>query len=237
MSEFLRRSVVSLGPCRTEDRARIDNIGKYSAYSRLMVSTLPRSDRNLDLQPSLEGNVVLPNVSWEILEHLDIALAQTGARLTFLDGNLEIMAPLSEAHETPKKTLAQILEAYMRFQGIRFYAVGSTTIGIKALGARKEPDESYCLGEPKKVPDLALEITVTSGGIDVLEIYRRIGVQEVWFWQGGVISIYCLMEGQYELVSQSELLPQLDIRLLEFCSRMSDQYDAVTTFLESIKTS
>jgi Uma2 family endonuclease len=179
---------------------------------------------------------VLHNVSWETLEKLDLDLDGSGARLTFLDGMLEIMAPPSEAHEEPKKTLAQILEAYLRLQGIRFYGRGSTTIGIKALGARKEPDESYCLGERKKTPDIALEITVTSGGIDVLEIYRRIGVQEVWFWKGGVISIYCLGEAGYELVSRSELLPQLDIRLLEFCSRMSDQYDAVTTFLERVKT-
>jgi hypothetical protein len=33
------------------------------------------------------------------------------------------------------------------------------------------------------------------------------------------------------------LPPQLDIRLLEFCSRIIDQYDAATTFLESVKTS
>jgi Uma2 family endonuclease len=70
----------------------------------------------------------------------------------------------------------------------------------------------------------------------VLEIYGRIGVQEVWFWKGGVISIYRLGQAGYELVNQSELLPQLDIRLVEFCARMSDQYDAVTTFLERVKT-
>jgi Uma2 family endonuclease len=185
------------------------------------------------LNPPTPANaVLLPNVSWEMLEHLDIELAQTGARLTFLDGTLAIMAPLSEAHEEPKKTLAQILEVYMRSQGIRFYGRGSTTIGIKSLGARKEPDESYCLGERKKIPDLALEITVTSGGLDVLEIYRRIGVQEVWFWEDGVVAVYCLRSTGYELVSQSELLPALDMRLLEFCSRMGDQYDAVTTFIE-----
>jgi Uma2 family endonuclease len=204
-----------------------------------MVSTPLRSLQTPQLrltQAPLAGNVLLPNVTWEMMEQLDTELAQTGARLTYLDGTLEIMAPLSEAHEEPKKTLALILEAYMRSQNIRFYGRGSTTLGIKSLGARKEPDESYCLGDRKPIPDLALEITVTSGGINVLEIYRRISVQEVWFWEDGVLTIYCLRETDYELVSQSELLPKLDLRLLEFCSRMADQYDAVTRFLDQTKS-
>jgi Uma2 family endonuclease len=181
------------------------------------------------------GSVLLSNVTWETLEKLDEAMTGTGARLTYLDGCLEIMAPLSESHETPKKTCAQLVEAYMRTKRIRFYASGSATIGMKALGARKEPDESYCLGERKPVPDIAIEITVTSGGIDVLEIYRRIGVQEVWFWEDGVISVYCLRSTGYELVRQSELLPELDLRSLEFYSRMADQYDAVNAFIQTLQ--
>jgi Uma2 family endonuclease len=108
----------------------------------------------------------------------------------------------------------------------------------------KEPDESYSLGERKSIPDLAIEITATSGGIDVLEIYRRIGVQEVWFWEDGVIEVYVLRlpkaQGElstgYELVRQSELLPDLDLRSLEFHSRMADQYDAVEAFIQTLQS-
>ena len=177
---------------------------------------------------------LLSNLTWETLEKLDADLAETGAQLTYLDGYLEIMTPLSDAHEEPKKTLGQLLEIYMRVKNIRFYGRGSTTIGTKELGARKEPDESYCLGTRKPVPDLAIEIIVTSGGIDTLEIYRRVGVSEVWFWQDGVISVYCLRSTGYDLVSKSELLPELDLRSLEFYSRMADQYDAVNDFMRSL---
>jgi Uma2 family endonuclease len=179
-----------------------------------------------------QGRALVSNVTWEILEKLDVDLAETGARLTYLDGCLQIMAPLSDAHEEPKKTLGQLLEIYMRMKNIRFYARGSTTIGMKELGARKEPDESYCLGTRKSVPDLVIEVTVTSGGIDTLEIYRRVGVGEVWFWEDGVISVYCLGSTGYELVSKSTLLPELDLRLIEFYSRMGDQYDAVNAFMQ-----
>ena len=122
----------------------------------------------------------------------------------------------------------------MRMKNIRFYGRGSTTIGIKELGARKEPDESYCLSTRKSIPDFVNEVIVTSGGIDILEIYRRVGVREVWFWEDGVISVYCLRTTGYELVSKSELLPELDLRSLEFYSRMADQYDAVNAFMKLI---
>jgi hypothetical protein len=36
----------------------------------------------------------------------------------------------------------------------------------------------------------------------------------------------------YELVSKSELLPELDLRSLEFYSPMADQYDAVNAFMQ-----
>jgi Uma2 family endonuclease len=186
---------------------------------------------------------LLSDVTWEALEKLDKDMAGTGASLTYLDGLLEIMAPLSDDHETPKKTCAQLIEAYMRTKKIRFYASGSATLGMKAVGARKEPDESYSLGERKSIPDLAIEITATSGGIDVLAIYRRIGVQEVWFWEDGVIEVYVLrlpkaqaeLSTGYELVRQSELLPNLDLRSLEFHSRMADQYDAVEAFIQTLQ--
>jgi Uma2 family endonuclease len=181
------------------------------------------------------NSALLSAVTWETLEKLDEDMAETGARLTYLDGLLEIMAPLSDDHETPKKTCAQLIEAYLRVNRIRFYASGSATLGMKAIGARKEPDESYCLGERKSIPDLAIEITVSSGGIDVLEIYRRIGVREVWFWEDGTIAVYVLRSTGYELVRQSELLADLDLRSLEFHSRMADQYDAVDGFIKTLQ--
>jgi Uma2 family endonuclease len=45
---------------------------------------------------------LLSNLTWETLEKLDADLAETGAQLTYLDGYLEIISPLSDAHEEPK---------------------------------------------------------------------------------------------------------------------------------------
>ncbi|MEZ2249090.1 Uma2 family endonuclease [Microcoleus sp.] len=62
----------------------------------------------------------------------------------------------------------------------------------------------------KPNPDLVIEVILTSGGLDKLEFYKRIGVREVWFWQDRLITIYHL-RAEYEKVSHSLLLPDLNI--------------------------
>ncbi|MEH2383357.1 MAG: Uma2 family endonuclease [Nostoc sp.] len=178
--------------------------------------------------------VLLYNVSWEQLEQLDVALVGTSARLTYLDSILEIMSPLSDDHEDNKKTLAMLLEVYMRAKNIRFYGRGSATIGKKEDKTRREPDDSYNLGTKKPIPDLILEITVTSGGINKLEIYQRLRIPEVWFWEDGLLSVYCLQGDSYIKVTRSTLLPDLNLDLLAKYARMADQYDAVTEYSQII---
>jgi Uma2 family endonuclease len=186
--------------------------------------------------PGEPNPIVLHNVTWEKLEQLDELLADSGVRLTYIDGILEIMPPPSEAHEEPKSTVSRLVEAFLQEKAVRFYIRGSLTQGQKKDGARLEPDESYSIGAKKPTPDLAIEVTVTSGGINKLVIYARLKVPEVWFWEDGTIDIYCLREnGQYAKVDRSELLPNLDIELLAEHSRMADQYDAIQSFIRILR--
>lgn len=125
-------------------------------------------------QPTLERCVTLYGVSWERLEIIESALSEiAGVRLTYLDGTLDIMAPLSPEHEDSKSTIGLLLEAYLRQKGIRFYVRGGPTLGKRAVGARGEPDESYNLETKKDVPDIAIEVVITSGGVDKLTKYAR----------------------------------------------------------------
>jgi len=179
---------------------------------------------------------LLHNITWEQLEQLDLILEHTGNRLTYIDGIVEIMAPPSESHESPKSTVSNIVEVFLRDRDIRFYVRGSETQGEKKDGARIEPDECYSIGSKKPIPDLAIEITVTSGGINKLAIYARLQVPEVWFWEDGTIEVYCLRENDlYEKVINSELIPDLDIELVAEHSRMADQYDAIQSFSQKIR--
>lgn len=185
-------------------------------------------------EPLLEDHLVLLGISWSQLEALDTVLAEVpGVRLFYLDGLLEIMT-LSLEHEETNGTLRSLIEAYMREKSIRFYIRGSATLGSEETQGRKEPDESYNLETKKPNPDLVIEVILTSGGLDKLEFYKRIGVREVWFWEDGLITIYHLM-GEYEKVSHSLLLPDLNIDLLSRYVIYYDQYDAVTEFLQALR--
>jgi Uma2 family endonuclease len=179
--------------------------------------------------------VLLYNVSWEQLEQLDATLEGTGAHLSYLDGILEIMSPLSDDHEDAKSTVSTLLEVYLREKQIRFYIRGSATLGKRENRTRREPDESYNFGTKKSIPDLIIEITVTSGGINKLEIYKRLRIPEVWFWEDGLLSVYCLQGEEYQKVTKSSLVPDLDLELFAHYSRMADQYDAVNEFSQMIR--
>ena len=177
---------------------------------------------------------VIHNISWEQLEEIDRSLEDfPGLKLIYLDGTLEIM-PISQEHEDTKATMRVLLEAYLRAKGIRFYSRGGPTLGRKEEGARNEPDECFNIGTRKPYPDLVFEVTVTSGGIDRLEGYRRMEVAEVWFWEDGMLSIHHLRESGYELVAQPELLETFPLSLFTRYITYHDQYDAVTEFLEAI---
>jgi Uma2 family endonuclease len=70
---------------------------------------------------------------------------------------------------------------------VEFQTAGSWTVKNKRVRRGAEPDECYVFSgfaAPKR-PDLAIEVIWTSGGIDKLNVYRKLGVPEVWCWEEG----------------------------------------------------
>lgn len=62
--------------------------------------------------------------------------------------------------------------------------------------------------------DLAIEVIWTSGGIDKLAIYQRLGIDEVWFWIAGRLEVHSLRGDSYERMARSRWLPGLDLDLM-----------------------
>jgi Uma2 family endonuclease len=186
-------------------------------------------------------------VSWENYEALLAKLEDNSHyRVTYLDGILEIVSP-SIRHEKIKTNLGMLLERFFYSKRIRFIPMGSSTFRNKAKKAGAEPDECYCIDEEKSVPDLAIEVVVTSGNVSKLEIYRRLGVAEVWFWERNEFKLYHLRDNSqkekttvypdtygYEQITKSEILPQLDISLLERCISISDSLQAIDEFEQGL---
>lgn len=190
----------------------------------------------LDLQAEdPEERYMLSGVSWQQYEELLEKLGDSPwYRVTYWEGVLEIMAP-SRKHDRSKTDIGMLLEAYFQEARIRFWGLGSTTFRQQKQQSGTEPDECYCLGSEKEFPDLAVEVVVTSGSIDKLEVYRRLNVLEVWFWKQGKFVVHCLRSDGYEQIDQSELLPDLDLELLGSYVQHPDPLEAVLEFRERVR--
>ncbi len=138
----------------------------------------------------------------------------TTPRLTYLDGALEFMTP-SREHERIKSYIGRLVETFASEAGIDLVPLGSWTLEAETEGAGAEPDECYQVGpDEAERPDLAIEVIWTSGRLSKLEIYRRLGVPEVWIWRRGALRVFALREGAYEELGASPLFPALDLQLL-----------------------
>ncbi|WP_299405611.1 Uma2 family endonuclease [Acaryochloris sp. IP29b_bin.148] len=120
-----------------------------------------------------DQRVILSSVSWQQYDGLLSTLGDyPGLRLLYLQGNLEIFMPSPE-HEMLKKVIARLLERYAEEVDIPLHGYGSTTFRLEAKAIGLEPDECYCVQELKDLPDFAIEVNLTSGGVDKLAIYSN----------------------------------------------------------------
>jgi Uma2 family endonuclease len=192
-----------------------------------------------------EERRVLTGVSWEQYEAVLADIGDHSAwRVAYLDGVLEIVSP-SRRHERGKTQIGSFLEAYFVETDTEYFPMGSTTLRQRKKQAGGEPDESYCIGTDKEFPDLAIEVVVTSGGINRLDLFRRLGIREVWFWQNDQFSLYHLREETpfefaqtfgYEQIHQSEILPDLDMNLLAECVRNPNPLAAAKEFRQRLRS-
>jgi Uma2 family endonuclease len=179
-----------------------------------------------------EERIILCGLSWERYLALDKALGddRPGPRFYYLDGELEIMTTSSE-HERIKKWIGDFLADYLMHIAPEVMPRGQATMRLALKQAGAEPDESWCIGPEKEFPDLVLEIALTSGGVNKLEVYRRFAVPEVWFWRRNKLEVYVLSAAdQYEPSPKSRLLPDLDLSLLERCVAIPSWRQARQTF-------
>lgn len=182
-----------------------------------------------------EQRLVLPGYhSWSQLQALQSLLATTpGVRITYMDGWVELMT-FGEAHETLKTMMGALIELYFLQKRIEFIPVGSATRESEERGVSFEPDESSYIGAQKAHPDLAVEINLTSGSIQKLSKYARFRVKEVWFWENNCLSLYAFRETDYEQITQSELLPALDLDLWVRCVQMPSKLKAMIAFMAAL---
>ena len=166
--------------------------------------------------PTADQRVVTYGVPWT---HYEAQLALRGdapvPRMAYLEGALELMSPAKD-HERVKSYIGCLVEAYALECGIDLSPYGAWTLKHAPKQAGAEPDECYILGsdQGRERPDLVIEVIWTTGGIDKLEIYRRLGIGEVWFWKDGRIEVHVLAKDGSAEAAQSRVFPELDLALM-----------------------
>ncbi len=171
-----------------------------------------------------EEIIHLSGISWQTYEALLNELsASRRLRLTYNYGNLEIMVPSPE-HERYKKVIGRFVETLAEELAVRIEPLGSTTFKRPNLTGA-EPDESFYILNLNAVkgknridlqqdppPDLVVEIDITSGSQERLQIYASMGVPEVWLYDGNSFSINILQNQKYVVVEESLAFPNLPIQ-------------------------
>lgn len=180
--------------------------------------------------------VFLHDLSWDDYEALLRMRGDHSApRISYLEGEVEIMSP-SRTHEGIKSLIGCLVETYCLERGIRFRPLGSWTLKERPKQRGAEADECYIFGDKDaERPHLAIEVVWTSERIDKLDIYRKLGVAEVWYWRKGRVQPYQLQGEHYLPIAASQVLSGLDLELLQRFLDQPTAYDAILAFRQALR--
>ena len=144
-------------------------------------------------------------------------------------------------HELAGKMIARLVEAYAEERDLPLNGFGRWTMRKKRRRRGCEADECYILGRKgeRRVAQLAIEVEQSRLGIDKLDIYRGLGVGEVWRWRAGRIQVHVLRRRRagraFVEVARSKLLPELDLELLTRFVATEDQTASVKAFRKALR--
>ena len=175
-------------------------------------------------QATAEPRIVLRGVGWDVYETLLHRLEGQPIRLTYDRGDLELMSPSPE-HEEFGNLLGRMVETITEELRLPCIGAGSTTWRKKLKDRGLEADECYYLesvprlrGRRKDLdlaidppPDLAIEVEISRGSFDRMQIYAQLKVPEVWRFDGEDLFIELLQpDGTYQTSPTSRCFPFLD---------------------------
>lgn len=190
-------------------------------------TTTHAADRQADA-PAGEQRALIRGVGWEGYEALLEWFSDGGPRLTYADGDVEFMSPLSH-HERSAKFLAALVETIATELDIPCASYRSSTLARRSADRGLEPDECYYFANADRIlgndridldaeppPDLVIEIEITNPLLPKLEVHARLGFPEIWHYDGATLAVLQLgPDGRYRTTPRSRALPFLPMDAIE----------------------
>lgn len=201
-------------------------------------------------QDHAEKRVTLQPVTWEgYLQILEALPQSRGSRLTYDRGILEITMPL-EDHEFSLRLIELFIRILVFEMGMKIKTMGSTTMNFPKIKRGSEPDCAYYIQHQPQVagrtvnfavdppPDLVVEVDITHTDIDKNQLYAAIGIAEFWRYNGEILRIYHLDNGEYQESEKSQIFPIIEKNeLYAFLAQaQQDEIEAERTFRSYIQT-
>jgi Uma2 family endonuclease len=144
-------------------------------------------------------------------------------RIKYHDGEIFLMSPLPR-HGREANILADIVKVLLDNQNQNYEAFTPITMELPDVSGI-EPDYCFYIDNWQAVvgkdrinwgidppPDLVIEIDVTS--YTSVDDYLPYGVPEFWLFKKGILSIYRLESGVYQLNETSLYFPEISLRLI-----------------------
>lgn len=166
--------------------------------------------------------LLLTSLTWQDYEKiLDELGDRRSIRLSYSQGTLEAMTPLF-IHENTKVLIGDLVKVLLDELGLDYEPAGSTTFKNQQMDQGIEPDESFYIENCNAIrgktrldlaidppPDLAIEIDITKR--TRFNNYERLGVPELWRYNGERLEINVLQGSEYVESSQSRLFSQFNL--------------------------
>jgi Uma2 family endonuclease len=198
-----------------------------------------------------EQHIVLQNVSWQGYETLLREIGKSHLRLTYDEGELEIMT-LSFGHENAGEWLGRLIFFLALELTVPLCSGGSTTLKKALRKKGLEPDKSFWIAHERDMrgkrewdaltdppPDLVVEVDVTSSSMDRLGIYAALKVPEIWHYDGQVFRVLVLGPGgKYRERLKSPAFPLLPLKeFAGFLEKLGtvDEISLIQSFSEWVR--
>jgi Uma2 family endonuclease len=195
-----------------------------------------------DIDLDAQDHIVLEDVSWEFYEQLLAKLDDEGRHLhvTYDNGRLEMMSPLPK-HGRWESQIVRLVGDLCVERNIEFASGGDTTFRNKARRVGLEPDACFYFTncdafknidgawDAKKhpAPDLVIEVEATRKSIAKQPIYAKLGIKELWRFDGKRLHVLVLdSEGNFQPSISSAVFPFLPMQDFEaFLHRFDKESD------------
>lgn len=180
-----------------------------------------------------DASLTFQDVSWDEYEELLEQVGEApGLRISYDNGSLSVMT-ISVEHEKYSEFIKSLMASLRVRLRLNILAFGSATMRKPKRSAGHEPDSSFYVQsaalignridvdfETDPPPDVVVEIDVHHDSRSRFRMYARLGVPEIWRYDGHEMTIYHLenevveSKARYIEHESSAALPMLTAQLL-----------------------